>query len=96
MALGIGVVGFAMRHFSIPLAPVLIAAILGPMAETQLRRALAVSEGDPGVLVSSPLTLGLYAVLAAVVVFSGLQHLRHAAARRSASAGSMDRDLVSH
>ncbi|ALJ19987.1 tripartite tricarboxylate transporter permease [Microbacterium sp. No. 7] len=77
MALGIGVVGFGMRHFSIPLAPVLIAAILGPMAETQLRRALAVSESDPSILVSSPLTIVLYLVLAGIVVFSGVQHLRH-------------------
>jgi putative tricarboxylic transport membrane protein len=82
MALGIGVVGFAMRHFSIPLAPVLIAAILGPMAETQLRRALAVSEGDPTILWASPLTVSLYVVLAAVVVVSGVQHLRH---RRTAA-----------
>ncbi|MDJ1115454.1 tripartite tricarboxylate transporter permease [Microbacterium dauci] len=76
MALGIGVVGFAMRYYSIPLAPVLIAAILGPMAETQLRRALAVSEGDVGTLVASPLTITLYLLLAVVVVFSLVQHLR--------------------
>ncbi|WP_434811413.1 tripartite tricarboxylate transporter permease [Microbacterium sp. bgisy189] len=82
MALGIGVVGFAMRRFDIPLAPVLIAAILGPLAETQLRRALAVSEGDPGILVASPLTIVLYVVLAAIVVISAVQHLRHARAAR--------------
>lgn len=85
MALGIGVVGFAMRHFSIPLAPVLIAAILGPMAETQLRRALAVSEGDPTILWASPLTVTLYVVLTAVVALSGVQHLRH---RRAAAAST--------
>jgi putative tricarboxylic transport membrane protein len=84
MALGIGVVGFAMRHYSIPLAPVLIAAILGPMAETQLRRALAVSEGDVGILVSSPLTIALYSVLTATVVLSVIQHSRHSRRRRSA------------
>lgn len=71
-----------MRRFDIPLAPVLIAAILGPLAETQLRRALAVSEGDPGILVASPLTIVLYVVLAAIVVISAVQHLRHARAAR--------------
>jgi len=89
MALGIGIIGFGMRHFSIPLAPVLIAAILGPMAETQLRRALAVSEGDPGILVASPLTIVLYVILAAIVAFSGLQHLRHARRDRTATSRSV-------
>ncbi len=84
MALAIGVVGFAMRHFSIPLAPVLIAAILGPLAETELRRALAVSEGDPGILISSPLTITLYLMLAVIVAFSAIQHVRHT--RRSVAA----------
>lgn len=86
MALGIGIVGFAMRYYAIPLAPVLIAAILGPLAETQLRRALAVSEGDAAELVSSPLTVVLYALLAVVVVFSVVQHVRH---RRGRVAGAL-------
>mgnify|MGYP007020289835 CR=1 FL=1 len=50
-------------------APVVVGLILGPMAEQQLRRALAISQGDPTVLIHSPLAiilLGL-AVLALVV-----------------------------
>jgi putative tricarboxylic transport membrane protein len=46
-----------LRRFGVPLAPVLIAVILGPLAETSLRRALAISEGDVGALFSSGLTL---------------------------------------
>lgn len=86
MALAIGVVGVIMRHFSLPIAPVLIAAILGPMAETQLRRALAVSEGDPTALVASPFTIVLYLLLAATVAVSVVQHLRHARAERATKA----------
>ena len=82
MALLIGIVGFGMRHFSIPLAPVLIAAILGPVAETQLRRALAVSEGDPSILVSTPVPIVLYVILAIAVALSVTQHVRHARRRR--------------
>ena len=37
----IGVAGFVMRTWEIPLAPAVIGLILGPMAEQQLRRALA-------------------------------------------------------
>jgi putative tricarboxylic transport membrane protein len=36
-----------------------------------------VSEGDVAVLWSSPFTIGLYLVLAAALVISGVQHLRH-------------------
>lgn len=82
VALVIGVVGFVMRRYSLPIAPVLIAAILGPVAETQLRRALAVSEGDPIALVSSPVPIVLYSLLAIVVVISAVQHLRAARAAR--------------
>ncbi|MCC3277413.1 MULTISPECIES: tripartite tricarboxylate transporter permease [unclassified Arthrobacter] len=77
LLIGIGLVGFMMRRYGIPLAPLLIAVILGPMAETELRRALAVSEGDLGILVGSPITVTLYLVLVAALVVSALQHLRH-------------------
>ncbi|AGS35373.1 hypothetical protein B841_09500 [Corynebacterium maris DSM 45190] len=52
-----------MRRYNIPVAPVLIAVVLGPMAETELRRALAVSEGDVSVLISSPFTITVYLLL---------------------------------
>ncbi|MGO3885534.1 MAG: tripartite tricarboxylate transporter permease, partial [Mycetocola sp.] len=68
--------GFAMRVYSIPLAPVLIAAILGPLAETTLRQALAVSEGDPSILVSSPITVVLYVIMALAIVFTIVQQIR--------------------
>ena len=80
LLIAIGLVGFLMRRYNIPLAPVLIAVILGPMAETEPRRALAVSEGNLGILVDSPITL--YAVLAAALVLSAVQHLRHRADRK--------------
>ena len=36
-----------MRRFDFPIAPVVVGLILGPIAEGQLRRALAISLGDP-------------------------------------------------
>ena len=64
----IGVLGFVLRRYGIPLAPVLIAVILGPLAETSLRRTLAVSEGDASALFASGLSLTLYALLAIGIV----------------------------
>ena len=74
--LGLGIVGFMMRRYDIPLAPVLIAVILGPLAEDSLRRALAVSEGDPSILVSSGITIVLYALMIIAVVFSIVSKIR--------------------
>jgi putative tricarboxylic transport membrane protein len=52
----VGVVGYVMRVYDFPIAPVLIGLILGPMAEVQLRTALAAAEGNPLTLVSTPLS----------------------------------------
>ncbi len=56
---GVGLAGYVMRVYDFPIAPVLIGLILGPMAETQLRRALAIGQGDPMALLSTPLSIGL-------------------------------------
>jgi putative tricarboxylic transport membrane protein len=61
-----GVMGFAMRRWGFPVAPAVIGLILGPMAESQLRRAMAISQGDPSVFVTQPIALGL--LLATVLV----------------------------
>ena len=65
----IGGVGYLMRCRSIPLAPAIIGVILGPMAEQQLRRALAIAEGSPMVLVTRPISSALLA--AALLLLAG-------------------------
>jgi putative tricarboxylic transport membrane protein len=55
MLLVFGLMGYGLRVFGFPIAPVVVGLILGPMAEQQLRRALAISQGDVGVLVASPI-----------------------------------------
>ena len=72
----IGLLGFVLRRYGLPLAPVLIAVILGPLAETSLRRALAVSEGDVGTLFDSGLALTLYGLLALGIIWVGVNKVR--------------------
>jgi putative tricarboxylic transport membrane protein len=80
MLLVFGILGFLMRRFDYPIAPVIIGLILGPMAEQQLRRALSISVGDPTVLVHSPISATLLAVAAialiAPFVMKGLARFR--------------------
>jgi len=65
----IGLLGLLMRQADIPVAPAVVGLILGPLAEQQLRRALTLSEGDPSILVSGPITIVLWiAVLMALLI----------------------------
>jgi putative tricarboxylic transport membrane protein len=57
-----GIMGFLMRRFDYPIAPVVVGLILGPVAENQLRRALSISLGDPLALVQSPISAVLLGV----------------------------------
>ena len=51
-----------MRRWNIPVAPAVIGLILGPLAETQARRALAISQGDPLVFITHPISASILAV----------------------------------
>jgi putative tricarboxylic transport membrane protein len=64
----IGAVGFLMRRYDFPTAPVVIGMILGPLAEQEFRRAMTISNGDWTVLVSQPLSAGLLGLAALALV----------------------------
>ncbi len=57
-----------MRRFDIPVAPAVIGLILGPLAETQFRRALSISQGDPMVFLTQPISAAFLAVTALLVI----------------------------
>lgn len=75
-----GITGYLMRCWDYPVAPMIVGLILGPMAESQFRRALQVSLGDYLVFFKHPLsaTLIVIAVLAflAPFVIKGLHRFR--------------------
>ena len=64
----VGAIGCVMRVHDVPLVPAVLGLVLGPLAELQCRRALAISEGDPSVFVTRPLCAVLLAVAAAALV----------------------------
>ena len=55
----VGALGLAMRVLGIPLVPAVLGLVLGPMAEQQFRRAVAISEGDLTVFVTRPISAAL-------------------------------------
>jgi putative tricarboxylic transport membrane protein len=63
----VGLLGFLMRRFDMPVAPVLVGMILGPLAEQQFRRALAISQGDLSVFVAHPISATVLAITALIL-----------------------------
>jgi putative tricarboxylic transport membrane protein len=63
-----GLLGFVMRRWDIPVAPAIIGLILGPLAETQFRRALAISQGDLSVFIKQPIAAAVLAVSALLLI----------------------------
>ena len=63
-----GLLGYGMRKGGFPLAPVILGLVLGPLMEKNLRRALALSGGEWGVMFSSPLAVALWVLALAALV----------------------------
>ena len=61
-----GIAGFFFRMYNYPLGPMVLGLLLGEMCETNLRRTLMLSNGNPLRLISNPISI----VLALLVVFS--------------------------
>ncbi|GAA4717454.1 tripartite tricarboxylate transporter permease [Brevibacillus fulvus] len=54
-----GVVGYFMQKYDFPASPIVLALILGPMAEGQFRRSLALSSGSYDIFYTRPIPLVL-------------------------------------
>ncbi len=75
LTLFFGVLGWIMMRAKFPLSPILLALILGPMTEANLRRALTISQGDFSILVSRPIAIALM-VLAVLSLVAGIYNQR--------------------
>ncbi|WOD09005.1 tripartite tricarboxylate transporter permease [Marinomonas sp. GJ51-6] len=72
VAVFFGLLGFTLIKFSVPLSPILIGMILGPMAETNLRKSLLLYEGSWSFLYERPIAL-FFLVLTAFSVYTALR-----------------------
>ncbi|MCP1170348.1 tripartite tricarboxylate transporter permease [Limimaricola litoreus] len=80
----LGVVGFAMFLLEIPTAPFLIAFILGPMIEENMRRSLAISRGELGIFFSSPICWIFTVLIVFVAVTTIRREVQKTRARKAA------------
>lgn len=56
----LGLVAYFLRKQGVPMAPLILGFVLGDMMEQNLRRALSISNGEPGILLGSPISVGLW------------------------------------
>lgn len=64
-----GVIGYIMQKADVPSSPIILAVILGPMAESNLRRAVLMYEGSYSFLWTRPIGV-VFLVLAALSLYS--------------------------
>ena len=67
--LALGALGFMMRRFGLPVLPLILGVILGPRIEGQLRKTLQLSAGDPAGLWSEPIAVGVYIIIAIILIW---------------------------
>lgn len=72
IAIAFGLLGFVLGKLDIPSSPILLAIILGPMAETNLRKALLMYDNSWSFLYERPIALG-FVLLAIFSVYSTMK-----------------------
>jgi putative tricarboxylic transport membrane protein len=72
-----GVMGYLLRKLNYPVAPMVLAIVLGPLAERSLRQSLLASQGDMMIFVERPLSAAFLVIGLALFVYPILQLARH-------------------
>lgn len=85
-----GLLGYFLRRFGYPIAPVVVGLILGPMAEAQLRRALQLTQGHVSGLFNSNIAIVLWVLTALALLVP--MYLRWKNAKLMEQLGSGDSD----
>ncbi|MDE1928890.1 MAG: tripartite tricarboxylate transporter permease, partial [Burkholderiales bacterium] len=82
----LGLVAYLLRKQGVPMAPLILGFVLGDLMEQNLRRALSISNGELGVLVSSPITRALWFAALVMLVLPPLLRWRGRRRQRARSA----------
>jgi putative tricarboxylic transport membrane protein len=69
VCIAFGVIGYIMQKADMPSSPIILAVILGPMAESNLRRAVLMYEGSYSFLWTRPIAV-VFLLLAALSLYS--------------------------
>ncbi|MEM9270649.1 MAG: tripartite tricarboxylate transporter permease, partial [Pseudomonadota bacterium] len=67
LILGLG--GYLLRKLNYPVAPAVLAIVLGPLAERSMRQSLISSQGDPMTFIERPISLTCILIAVVLVVY---------------------------
>lgn len=70
ICLGFGVLGYAFRRMDVPIAPLILGVILGPLAERYFLTAMMSHANDLGVFFTRPLSASILGLAAAFMIWS--------------------------
>ena len=71
ITLTFGVVGYIMTKINIPISPIVLSVILGPMLETNLRKSVIMYEGSYSFLYTRPITI-FFLLLTFISIYSSI------------------------
>jgi putative tricarboxylic transport membrane protein len=71
-----GVLGYLMRKFNYPLAPLLIAFVLGPMLENAMRQAMIIADGRVNIFFTRPISLAFLLITTVTIVIMTVKIMR--------------------
>lgn len=86
LMVGIGIMGYILRKLDFPLSPILLGFILGGLMEQNLRRALSISNGELGILWSSPISMSVWVLTFCMLTLPLLRSWRKRSLQRRAMA----------
>jgi putative tricarboxylic transport membrane protein len=92
----LGLLGFMMRRFGLPILPLILGVILGPRLEKQLRTSLQLSDGQISGLFSEPIAVGVYVIVALVLLWPLAARVVRRTKKDSTPPATPDREKVDH
>jgi putative tricarboxylic transport membrane protein len=68
LMIGFGIFGYLARKFQFELAPLVLAIVIGPMMENNLRLSLVISQGSPLIFISHPISAVFILITLALLI----------------------------
>ncbi|ALM53017.1 tripartite tricarboxylate transporter permease [Halomonas huangheensis] len=86
LMLGFGVIGYLLEKIDFPTVSIILGLVLGPIAESELRRTLSMSQGDLSILMTRPISATLLIIALVLLIAAIIVPLRkHARAKAAVS-----------
>jgi putative tricarboxylic transport membrane protein len=87
LMLGFGVLGYLFKKLKYPLAPMVLALVLGDMAESSFRQAMLLSQGSLSIFWANPLVASIAGLAILLLVWPVIGKMKHWARSREAARG---------